>query len=232
MFLGGLQKNSLIDYPGKLSCIFFLSGCNFTCPYCHNPDLARGTLAPADRIPLETAFEFLRKRQGMLEGVVLSGGEPTLESRLEEVCRRIRDLGYPIKLDTNGSRPDTLARLFKTGCIDYVAMDVKAPPALYTPDLTPHKVAAAIEDSIALIMSSGLDYEFRTTCASPFAGPENLVAIARSIRGARKYILQKFNLENVLDPDFFKRYPQQPDTAELEKIREEIAPLFETCTVR
>jgi len=232
MFFGGLQKNSLIDYPGKVSCVLFLSGCNFSCPYCHNADLARGTPNPADRIELETALDFLEKRRGMLEGVVLSGGEPTLEKRLEEICKRIRDLGYPIKLDTNGSRPDTLERLFQTGCIDYVAMDVKAPPALYTPDITPHKVAAAIEASIALIMSTGLDYEFRTTCASPFAGPDNIGAIARCIRGARKYVLQAFNPANVLNPQFFEHHQHHPDSARLEKIRKVIAPLVETCSIR
>jgi pyruvate formate lyase activating enzyme len=232
MFLGGIQRNSLIDFPGKVSCILFLSGCNFACPYCHNPDLARGTPPPAGRIRLETAFEFLEKRRGMLDGVVVSGGEPTLERRLKDICSRIKTLGYPVKLDTNGSRPEALARLFDADCLDYVAMDIKAPPALYTPVITPREITGKIEKSIDLIMSSGVDYEFRTTCARPFAGPDTIGDIARSIRGARKYVLQQFNPATVLDPAFFKGHPQQPDRSQLEKIRDEIAPLVDVCTLR
>ncbi len=232
MFFGGIQKNSLIDFPGKVSCVLFLSGCNFTCPYCHNPELARGAPPPASRIRLETAFEFLEKRCGLLDGVVLSGGEPTLENRLSDICARIKTLGYQVKLDTNGSRPDVLARLLDENRLDYVAMDIKAPPALYTPAISPRKVAAEIEKSIDLIMSSGVAYEFRTTCALPFAGPDAIGDIARGIQGARKYVLQKFNPANVLDPPFFKDHPQQPDDSQLEKIRAKIAPLVGVCTLR
>jgi len=232
MRFGGIQKNSLIDYPGKVSCVLFVAGCNFNCPYCHNPDLARGVPPSADRVRLETAFEFLENRRGLLEGVVLSGGEPTLEPRLVEICKRIQSLGYPVKLDTNGSRPDTLVRLFEAGCIDYVAMDLKAPPALYTPGLSPRPVTADIEASIQLIMSSGRDYEFRTTCVRPFAGPEAILDIARCIRGARKYVLQKFNPGIVLDPSFCEVHAQQPDDARLEEMRRNIAPLVGACSIR
>ncbi len=232
MFFGGIQKNSLIDFPGKMSCVLFLSGCNFACPYCHNPDLARGAPPPESRIPLETAFEFLEKRRGLLDGVVISGGEPTLESRLSELCTRIKALGYQVKLDTNGSRPDVLARLFDEDRLDYVAMDIKAPPALYAPIISPIDVTAEIEKSIDLITSSNVDYEFRTTCARPFAGPDTIGYIARSIQGARKYVLQKFNPDNVLDPAFFRGHPQQPDASQLEKIRAKIAPLVKVCTIR
>ncbi|MCP3953249.1 MAG: anaerobic ribonucleoside-triphosphate reductase activating protein [Desulfobacterales bacterium] len=232
MFFGGIQKNSLIDYPGKVSCVLFLSGCNFACPYCHNPDLARGTPLPASRLRLETAYEFLEKRRGMLDGVVLSGGEPTLEHRLIEICTRIKAFDYSVKLDTNGSRPDILARLFDADCLDYVAMDIKTPPALYTPVISRREVASEITESIHLIMSSGVDYEFRTTCARPFAGPETLGDIARSIKGARKYVLQKFNPATVLEPGFFTGYQQQPDGPQLEQIRQKIAPLVEVCTIR
>lgn len=232
MFFGGIQKNSLIDFPGKMSCVLFLSGCNFACPYCHNSDLARGAPPPASRIRLETVFEFLEKRRGLLDGVVISGGEPTLESRLIDICTRIKALGYPVKLDTNGSRPDVLTRLFDEDCLDYVAMDIKAPPALYAPIISPRDVTTEIEKSIDLIMSSGMDYEFRTTCARPFAGPDAIGDIACRIQGARKYVLQKFNLTDVLDPAFFKGHPQQPDDSQLERIREKIAPLVGLCTLR
>jgi pyruvate formate lyase activating enzyme len=232
IFFGGIQKNSLIDYPGKVSCVLFLPGCNFTCPYCHNPDLALGDIAPANRIQLETAFEFLKKRRGLIDGIVISGGEPTMTRELGEICTRIKELGYPVKLDTNGSRPDTLARLFDSGCVDYVAMDIKAPPALYTPVITRQDMTGKIEKSIHIIMSSGLDYEFRTTCANPVAGPDTILDIAKSIQGARKYILQKLNPTTVLDPDFFKCHPHQPDRSDLEKMRKMVSPLVKACIIR
>ena len=232
MFFGGIQKNSLIDYPGKMSCVLFLPGCNFTCPYCHNPELARGDVPVPDRIRPETLFAFLEKRRGLLDGVVISGGEPTMTPEIDELCRRIRDLGYPVKLDTNGSRPDVLDRLFTAGCVDYVAMDIKAPPALYSPVITSGDIAGKIKAGIRLIMSSGLDYEFRTTCISPVADPSNILEIAKSIEGAKLYILQELSGTVVLDPDFFKRYPLQPDRFDLEKMREMVSPLVESCIIR
>jgi len=232
LFFGGIQKTSLIDYPGKMSCVLFLPGCNFTCPYCHNPELARGDVPASNRIRPETAFAFLEKRRGMLEGVVLSGGEPTISSEIAGLCAHIKKLDYPVKLDTNGSRPDTLARLFDSGCVDYVAMDIKAPPALYAPVITKQDMSGKIEKSIHIIMSSGLDYEFRTTCANPVAGPDTILDIAKSIQGARKYVLQKLNPTTVLDPDFFKRHRHQPERSDLEKMRKMVSPLVKSCIIR
>ncbi len=231
-FFGGIQKNSLIDYPGKVSCVLFLTGCNFACPYCHNPNLARGTPPRADRIPFETVYTFLESRRGLLEGVVLSGGEPTLHNAIGEICSRIKQLGYPIKLDTNGSRPEVLSRLISTGCVDYVAMDVKAPLSRYNPVITARDVSTQIKASIRLIMSSGLAYEFRTTCMQPLAGPDTIVDIANSIQGARKYVLQMFNPSRVLNPDFFKRHRVQPDMLDLEKMHKKVAPLVTECLLR
>jgi len=219
MYFGGLQKNSLIDYPGKMSCVLFMAGCNFRCPYCHNPDLARGAVPPANRISLEAALEFLENRRGLLEGVVLSGGEPTLGKNLPRICGRIKDLGYPVKLDTNGSRPEVITRLLEANCIDYVAMDIKAPLAGYYPDIAAKHVEAQLRASIRLIMSSGREYEFRTTCARPFAGPETIGEIAATIRGARRYVLQPFNPRVVLDPAFCDAFPKQSDRAQIESFR-------------
>jgi pyruvate formate lyase activating enzyme len=232
MYFGGLLKNSLIDYPGKMSCVLFVSGCNFTCPYCHNPDLAQGRVPPSARISLDTVLAFLESRRGLLEGVVISGGEPTLEAKLPAICEHIHALGYPVKLDTNGSRPHALARLLESGCVDYVAMDIKAPPAAYPKDITTEKITTRIEASIDLMMSSGRDYEFRTTFVRPFAGPENASEIARSVRGARRYVIQKFNPDIVLDAHFFQSYPQQPDHAQLEIIRKKINPFVGECLIR
>lgn len=232
LFFGGIQKNSLIDYPGKVSCVLFLPGCNFACPYCHNPNLAKDDIPTDNRIRFETALEFLEKRRGLLEGVVLSGGEPTLSSEIIGICTRIKALGYPVKLDTNGSRPDILAGLFESGCVDYVAMDIKAAPARYAPFLTKKDVSGKIEKSIRLIMSSGLDYEFRTTCVNPFAGPETILEIAKSIQGARKYILQKLNPVTVLDPVFFSHHKLQPSGSDLKKMQKMVSPLVQACTIR
>jgi len=232
MYFGGLQKNSLIDYPGKMSCVLFTAGCNFHCPYCHNPDLARGDVPPANRISLEAALEFLENRRGLLEGVVLSGGEPALVENLPRICKRINDLGYPVKLDTNGSRPDVLARLFKDNCIDYVAMDIKAPLSGYYPDITSKRVEKKLQASIELIMSSGRDYEFRTTCARPFAGPESIAEITTAIQGARRYVLQPFNPRIVLDPAFCNAHQHHPDDTQIESLRKKISPLFGECLIR
>lgn len=232
MYFGGLLKNSLIDYPGKVSCVLFAAGCNFHCPYCHNPELARGDVPPASRISLDAALEFLESRRGLLEGVVLSGGEPALDENLPRLCKRIKDLGYPVKLDTNGSRPDVLSRLFKDNCIDYVAMDIKAPLTGYYPDITSKHIENKLQASIELIMSSGRDYEFRTTCARPFAGPESIAAIAATIRGARRYVLQPFNPRVVLDPAFCNAHQRHPDDTQVESFRKKISPLFGECVIR
>ncbi len=232
MFFGGIQKNSLIDYPGKMSCVLFLPGCNFSCPYCHNPELAKGDVPASNRIPPETAFDFLESRRGLLDGVVISGGEPTITAEIEEICRRIKKLGYPVKLDTNGSSPDVLDRLFAAGCVDYVAMDIKAPPASYSPIITRSDVTEKIETSIRLIMSSGLKYEFRTTCIDPVASPATILELSKSIKNAKLYILQKLSKTILLDPEFFRRHPHQPNHSDLEKMRAMVAPMVETCVIR
>jgi len=232
MYFGGLQKNSLIDYPGKVSCVLFLANCNFHCPYCHNPDLARGDVPPANRISVDAVLKFLEDRRGLLEGVVLSGGEPALEKNLLPICNSIKELGYPVKIDTNGSRPDVLARLFENNCVDYVAMDIKTPLAGYYPDIASIQIQDQLQASIRLIMSSGRNYEFRTTCALPFAGSKAIGEIAATIRGARRYVLQPFNPHVVLDPAFFNAYQDQPDRDQIESLRKKIRPLFGECVIR
>jgi pyruvate formate lyase activating enzyme len=128
MIFGGLQKNSFSDYPGGISCVVFLTGCNFHCPYCHNPDLARGATADGGELSLPWLRDFLTARKGFLDAVVVSGGEPTLQTDLAELCACVREAGYPLKLDTNGSNPDALRRLLAENLVDYIAMDVKTAP--------------------------------------------------------------------------------------------------------
>jgi pyruvate formate lyase activating enzyme len=166
MIIGGFQKNSMIDFPGKISSVVFTGGCNFKCPYCHNPSLVDGSF---ETIPESSVFEYLKKRKGLIEGVVVTGGEPTLHKDLPFFCSRIKDLGFSVKLDTNGSKPDIIKKIVSTRSVDYIAMDVKAPLHNYYPDICKDKdVAEKIQSSIDVVIDSGIDYEFRVTCAKPF----------------------------------------------------------------
>jgi len=135
MIIGGIQKTSLIDYPSKISCVIFVSGCNFDCPYCHNPDLVKRSSSNL-LIDVYEVLEFLKKRRPLLDGIVITGGEPTLQGDLFGFCEQIKTLGYPVKLDTNGSRPGVIKQLIEKKLIDYIAMDIKTAPDRYSPDIT------------------------------------------------------------------------------------------------
>jgi pyruvate formate lyase activating enzyme len=203
MIFGGLQKNSLIDYPGKISSVLFFSGCNFRCPYCHNPELALNKPDKSQSIDHEQVYDFLEIQKGFLDGVVISGGEPTLSSELFSVCQKIREFGYPIKLDTNGTRPDIINRLIRENLINYIAMDIKTDPLYYSPLITKNFNPHNIFSSIRIIMQSNLDYEFRTTCVKPFINSEIIKKIAKFIKNANLYVLQEFRHNRVLNPEFF-----------------------------
>ena len=207
MKIGGFQKNSLIDFPKTIACIIFTQGCNFSCPYCHNPDLVAGSKDGTGNLLNEAdIFNFLEKRKKFLEGVVITGGEPTLQTDLLPFCRKIKDLGYKLKLDSNGSRPKILERLFKESLIDFIAMDIKTRLMDY-PLVVPGKFdVSTILDSIGLIMEKAPAYEFRTTCVRPFISREILNDIGEMVRGAKSYILQKCSRNvTVLDPGFLKQ---------------------------
>ena len=185
MHIGGLQKSSMIDYPGKISCVVFLTGCNFTCPYCHNPALVKSGAAGACAMSSEKLFEFLAARRNFLEGVVISGGEPTLQRDLPALCGRVKAMGYPVKLDTNGSRPGVLGDLIRRGLVDYLAMDIKTDPSGYFPCIRNKKIGPEnLQSSIRQIMASGLPYEFRTTCMRPLVDETILEGICRLIQGS------------------------------------------------
>lgn len=187
MRIGGLQKLSLIDYPGRTCAVLFTQGCNFRCPYCHNPELVYPHLF-AEPISFEKVRAFLKERRGLLEGVVFSGGEPTLQEDLLEVMQAVRALGYAVKLDTNGSRPDVLAEVL--GAADYVAMDIKAPLPVY-PRVSGVTVDTYdIARSIFLIQSSGVRHEFRTTFDRSLLSDEDIVRI-QDIIGRSRFSLQK-----------------------------------------
>ena len=191
MKIHGLQKLTLLDYPGAVACTVFLGGCDFRCPYCHNAELLDPDYPPL--MEDQELLSFLRKRQGMLDGVCVTGGEPLLRPDLPALLENIRALGYKIKLDTNGAWPGRLKVILDAGLADYIAMDIKNSPERYSEtigrvsfDVTP------VRESARLLMSGSADYEFRTTVVAELHGEEDIRAIGRWIAGAKRYYIQPF----------------------------------------
>ena len=232
MLIGGLEKVSLIDYPGRVSCVIFLSGCNFRCPYCHNPQLVRGPLSRKSHLTESEIYEFLEKRLGLLEGVVISGGEPTIQDDLAFLCGTIKKMGYPVKLDTNGSRPEVVARLIEKGLVDYIAMDIKTGPYGYAPVISSYCIAERILLSLRIVMESGVPYEFRTTCVKPMVDHKVVESIARIIEGAKRYVLQCFHNGKVLDPGFFRNGGSGCSEEELRILRSTAEPYVQEVLIR
>ncbi len=232
MNIGGLLKNSMIDFPGKLSCGIFLSGCNFDCPYCHNPDLVKGCAGRSAEFEPGNVYRFIENRKEFLDGVVISGGEPTLQEDLFELCRRIKNMGFPVKLDTNGSRPRVIKRLIDEGLVDYIAMDLKTDPRWYATYIKANCNASAILSSIDIIMDSAMDYEFRTTCVKPIVTPTVIENIGRLIKGASVYALQRFHKSRMLHPDFFKEINYEYTDDELMQLKAVAEPWVKQCIVR
>ena len=192
MKIHGLQKMTLLDYPGKVACTVFLGGCDLRCPFCHNAELIDGT-APAVMDEAEL-LAFLKKRQGLLEGVAITGGEPLLRGgELVSLAEKIRELGYPLKLDTNGTHPDRLAKLTDAGLVSYVAMDIKNSPERYAETSgLPQMDLGPVRESVSLLMGGKTEYEFRTTTVAELHDAESFRKIGEWIRGAKRYYLQKF----------------------------------------
>jgi pyruvate formate lyase activating enzyme len=232
MQIGGIQKSSLIDYPGKLSSVIFCAGCNFDCPYCHNPGLVAGQSSCADQMDMNALTGFLDQRRNFLDGVVVSGGEPTLQPDLLDLCRKIKAFGFAVKLDTNGSRPRVLQQLIQAGLVDYIAMDLKTDPVLYRSFIKPDCRPDPIVDSIALIMDSGLDYEFRTTCVKPIVTVRTIENILQLIAGAKRYALQRFRNGDVLHPEFFKNSQSEYSAQEMLQLKALAEQSVAECIVR
>ena len=190
MKIAGLQKLTLLDYPGKVACTVFFGGCNFRCPFCHNWELLDGSY-PAQMEEAEL-LAFLEKRRGMMEGVCITGGEPLLSGEILPLLEKIRALGYSIKIDTNGSFPDRLKEIIDAGLTDYVAMDIKNSPEKYAETAGGFSNMEKIRQSIALLMNSGVDYEFRTTVVDELHCEADFRGMGELIRGAGKWYLQKF----------------------------------------
>jgi pyruvate formate lyase activating enzyme len=200
MKIGGFQPFTLSDFPGRVAAIVFTQGCNFRCPFCHNGALIPFQAPENALISQDYVLAYLEERRGRLDGVVVTGGEPTLQPDLEDFLRRVKALGLQVKLDTNGSRPETVAALLDEGLLDYVAMDVKAPLEYY-PRLTGSRVPArAMEDTIALLTHSGVEHEFRTTYVEPLLTEADLRAIRALLPPRALHRIQKFNPEHALDP--------------------------------
>lgn len=232
MIFGGLQKNSLIDFPGKVSCVLFLYGCNFDCPYCHNPDLVSGKRLCSSPLDESGVYQFLERRKGLLDGVVISGGEPTLVEDLAPLCEKLKEMGYPVKLDTNGSRPQVIKHLIDGALVDYIAMDIKTAPSQYATFVKKDYDSNDIRASIQIIMESSLPHEFRTTCVKPFVDRHIIEDVAKTINGANRYVLQRFNNTRILHPEFFKEVEPGYGTDELMFLKSIAEPWVKECMVR
>ncbi len=226
----GLQKTSMVDYPGKVACTVFLPNCNFRCPFCHNPAL----INDVNDLPIirdEEFFSFLDSRKMWLDGVCITGGEPTLSQELVPFIRKIKEKGFLVKLDSNGSNPKMLDELFKDGRLDFVAMDIKASPEKYSLVSGVNVNITSIQESINLIRSSGVDYEFRTTILPRFHKRDDLLKIGEWLKGSRTYALQQFRPGfGTLDPSFKNEETYQPD--KLREFAEMLKPYFEKVIVR
>jgi len=231
MEIGGLQKLTLIDYPGRIAATVFLIGCDFRCPFCYSPELVLPEkIKNQPRIPEKDFFDFLKERKGLLEGVVICGGEPTIHKELPDFCGKIKKLGYLVKLDTNGSNPEMLKRLINKKLIDYVAMDIKAPKEKYSEAAGVKVDIKKIEESINVLKNNKIDFEFRTTVVPNFHKKEDILKIAQWIGPAKKYYLQNFRPEKTLNPKFEKIKPHSREY--LLEIQKTVSPFFEVCQVR
>ncbi|MBF0112570.1 MAG: anaerobic ribonucleoside-triphosphate reductase activating protein [Desulfamplus sp.] len=260
--VGGFQKNTLIDFPGVVASLVFTQGCNFRCPYCHNPSLIplyphktdsnkSNQIDPAylqtndyiDLIDPSEVFEFLKKRKGLIDGVTITGGEPTLQPQLASFCFRLKNMGLKVKVDTNGSRPDVVEQLLKRELVDFVAMDIKSNKAGYQ-QIAQNFNFLLILKSIKIIIKRSPAYEFRTTCVKPFISKEIMHQIGEMIKGASSYVLQhcsknvemlnlnffqNFNVNNL--PDFDDSFPffSDDEFIELKSIAEKYV---QNCSIR
>jgi len=241
--IGGLQKLTLIDFPGKLACTVFLIGCPFRCPFCYNLELVLPELIEKQpKIKKEDFFEFLKEKKGLLDGVCITGGEPTANSDLPDFCQKIKEMGFLVKLDTNGYDPEMMKKLIDEKLIDYLALDVKAPKEKYGKligienRVFVERIVKNIERSVEILKEGKIDYEFRTTVVPTLLEKEDILEIGKWLSSLSpgqklpKYYLQNFRPEKTLDPSFekIKPYPQKY----LLEIQKAISPFFEVCQVR
>ena len=222
---------SLIDYPGKISAIIFTQGCVWRCGYCHNPELVDpGQFQPA--LSQSELLDFLADRKKLLDGVVITGGEPTLHPDLIGLIREIKELGYAVKLDTNGIFPVRLKEIAEAGLVDYIAMDIKAPPGSYQAVVNaPRFDFKNVLESIEIIMGSGIDYEFRSTMIDGIHKKKDVISMVNLIKGAKRYYLQKFRNQGKMLDQTFKKFRAFTDREMAEMVRL-CRPYVENCEAR
>ena len=228
MHIKGLQKLTLLDYPGHLAATVFLGGCGFRCPFCHNSALV---LEPASLPDIDDAsfFSLLEKRRGILDGVAITGGEPLLSPDIDAFMQRIRGMGFAVKLDTNGAHPKALRRVLEAGLVQYVAMDIKNAPSEYARTVgLPQAPMEALRESVSLLMEGKVDFEFRTTLVKGFHTPGGMAEIGRWIEGAPHYFLQGFvDSGAVLSPGLAAFSPE-----EAEELRQAVLPFVPSAQLR
>ena len=208
MKIKGFQKTTLLDFPGKVASTVFTGGCNFRCPFCHNASLV---LNPneVDDIDEEYVLSYLKKRKGILDGVCITGGEPLLQKDILSFVEKIKEIGLLIKIDTNGSYFNALKDIINSGCVDYIAMDIKNSFERYAETIGLPEIPDNVKKSIEYIMSSGVDYEFRTTVVKEFHSFEDIENISREIKGAKRYFLQKFTDSGELIADGYSAHSDE-----------------------
>ena len=230
MNIGGYQKLTLIDYPGKIATTIFTVGCSFRCPFCHNPELVLGKKVSGGKKLEDEFFKFLKSRVGKLEGVCITGGEPTIQKDLVEFIQKIKKLGFFVKLDSNGTRPDVLKKLLDLKLLDFIAMDIKNQLKKYDLTTGVKGDAERIKLSVKLIMNSRLPYEFRTTVVPGIHVEKDFSEIANWIGGAKSYYLQEYREQVILDPKLKKK--TKGKKIDLEKILQKIKKSFKQAGIR
>jgi pyruvate formate lyase activating enzyme len=229
MKIGGLRRVSLIDYPGLICATVFLQGCNFKCPYCHNPELVDPDLfRPC--MKEKDVLDFLQTRRGKLDAVAITGGEPTIQNNLIPFIKQIKKMGFAVKLDTNGSQPQVIKTLITEKLLDYIAMDIKAPLEKYKDIVKTHVNPDSIKESIGLILNAKIPYEFRTTIVESQLEENDILKIGELIAGASRYILQKFIPTKTLDSRFLKEKSYSDE--KLQEIKSHLEKQITSVTIR
>ena len=223
---------TLLDFPGRVACTVFLGGCNFRCPYCHNSELFDGTAQPL--MDEQELLAFLKKRKGLLDGVCITGGEPTLQPGLEDLLRAIKELGYPVKLDTNGYRPEVLEKLVGEGLVDYVAMDIKNGPEQYAATCGLEKMdLTTIERSIRFLAGGAVDYEFRTTVVRELHNEASITQMGKWLQNVAGSPVKRLFLQGFVDRDTVKFAGlSAPEGAKMQRFQSILAPFAEIVKIR
>jgi pyruvate formate lyase activating enzyme len=231
MVIAGIQKTTLIDYPGKVGATVFLAGCNFRCPWCYSSELViLEKIEKGKKIPESEFWEFLDSKKGLLQGIVVCGGEPTINNDLPEFLGKIKEKDFLIKLDTNGSNPEMLSDLISKKIVDYVAMDIKSSKEKYYSATGEKADIKKIEESVSILKEGKVDYEFRTTVCPAYLNKKDILEIAKWLSGAKRYYLQNFRADKNIDSKLEGLKPYNSEY--LLEIKKEISPFFEFCAIR